>query len=941
VPVGNAQRTGLYVAFFASGGGALIFETLWFRQCALALGGTVWASGIVLAAFMTGLAAGNALAPAIGARFRHPINAYAAAELVVALTGTALVVSLPHAVPTIAVLFTHVLDRPLLVNAVRLCVAFLLLVVPSTAMGVTLPMITRALSASDLPFGSLLGRLYGTNTLGAVAGAIASETFLIGHVGIQQTAIAGGLLTAVGGLAALSTARGLPLSSEPASKPRMDGGATWIAAAFASGCALLSLEIVWSRTLALYVLTDTLAFAMMLGTALAGIGIGGVTAARWLDSGFKSRWSAAAAALAASVGCAGSYAVLPWTVPVSADELSASPLAILRVAVPLALPSALASGALFVFLAAAFRDAQDSDVVAASRLVCANTIGSAVGALLASFVLLPTLGIERSIFAIAAVYAVLAVILVRSASRAWLPSAVVGAVALGSLACIPTGTVARRLAAPPAMQWDTPSFGVTSRVHSIREGLNETTIYIESALFGTYPVSYTMLTNGYSMSSTKQASRRYMKLFAYWPVAVRPSVARVLLIAFGVGNTAKAFTDTASVQRLDIVDVSSDVLAMSRVGYSGTDNPLCDPRVHVHVEDGRFFLQTRADRFDVITGEPPPPRIAGVVNLYTREYFQLLFDHLNDGGVVTYWLPMSELSAAGAKSVVRAFCAVFEDCSLWHGMGTNLMLAGTRGASEPSSITSFVRQWSEPRVAPELRQLGFEHPEQLGALFIADGPDLRVLVSGADALVDDHPKLIDAPASNSGEWMAFVGSVTDERAAAARFARSAFIRRLWPRAMIAATQPYFEYQALINAHFFGIASGHAPGWSDVHDLLTRSDLQAPVLWDLGSDADLQRAIAAATSDHPDDPIVQLHLGLRRLALRDYEGALEPLQRAVDGIDDHAARQHAIRVLAYVLCRVGDFDDARAFVGSFGDSWPPADPFLHWIQETFPLGLSPL
>ena len=161
-----------------------------------------------------------------------------------------------------------------------------------------------------------------------------------------------------------------------------------------------------------------------------------------------------------------------------------------------------------------------------------------------------------------------------------------------------------------------------ARVVAVREGLTETVIYFRREMMAR-PVSYAMLTNSFSMSATGYGARRYMKLYVYWPMAVHPDLKRALLIGYGVGNTAKAMTDSTSLETIDVVDLSRDILEMGRVVYPAeTDQPLNDPRVRVHIEDGRYLLQTTDRRFDLITGEPPPPGIAGVENLYTREYFR-------------------------------------------------------------------------------------------------------------------------------------------------------------------------------------------------------------------------------------------------------------------------------------------------------------------------------
>src|SRR6266550_7016597 len=130
---------------FASGASALVFETLWFRQAGLAFGNSIWASSLVLSGFMAGLALGNALAASFGARLRHPVRAYAIAEAVIALTGVGLVYLFPALGAALAPLFRPLLDHPWTLNPLRLLIAFLLLLIPSTAMGLTLPLLTRAL----------------------------------------------------------------------------------------------------------------------------------------------------------------------------------------------------------------------------------------------------------------------------------------------------------------------------------------------------------------------------------------------------------------------------------------------------------------------------------------------------------------------------------------------------------------------------------------------------------------------------------------------------------------------------------------------------------------------------------------------------------------------------------------------------------------------------
>ena len=185
----------LCLAFFLSGAAALLFETLWFRQQGLVLGNTVWASSLVLASFMTGLALGNAFAARYGSRPRRPLRVYAGLEVLIGLSGLSLVLVVPSLAEWLAPLLKQLIGYPVLLNVLRLGVSFVLMALPAAAMGATLPIVAGALSAWEPDFGRVLGRLYGWNTLGAVAGALGGEAFAIEGLGVRGSDPAGATST--------------------------------------------------------------------------------------------------------------------------------------------------------------------------------------------------------------------------------------------------------------------------------------------------------------------------------------------------------------------------------------------------------------------------------------------------------------------------------------------------------------------------------------------------------------------------------------------------------------------------------------------------------------------------------------------------------------------------------------------------------------------------
>jgi hypothetical protein len=365
--------------------------------------------------------------------------------------------------------------------------------------------------------------------------------------------------------------------------------------------------------------------------------------------------------------------------------------------------------------------------------------------------------------------------------------------------------------------------------------------------------------------------------------------------------------------------------------------------MHVHIEDGRYFLQTTDRQFDLITGEPPPPGIVGVENLYSREYFQLIHDRLAEGGIVTYWLPLADLSDIGGKAILRAFCDVFDDCSLWNGSGTNLMIVGTRlraarfGEAGPVTDQQFRAQWNTPAIAAEMKRLGIERPEQLGALFIGDAAFVRALVDGSPPLTDDRPKLIEAPSSSQEESTRLFASLTDTGAARTRFQTSPLIARLWPASLIMSSVPYFDVQHVIDAHMYGGLVSPSLALEDVHRVLTGSTVATPVMWRLASNADIQQVVSNATPEESANPLIQFHLGIRLLSERDYKAAAEAFNRATESPE---VRDNAFVLYIYALCMSGQRAKAQvtshdAFAASGATALPP---LWVWMKQTF--GIDP-
>jgi hypothetical protein len=357
----------------------------------------------------------------------------------------------------------------------------------------------------------------------------------------------------------------------------------------------------------------------------------------------------------------------------------------------------------------------------------------------------------------------------------------------------------------------------------------------------------------------------------------------------------------------------------------------------VHIEDGRFFLGTHDRKYDLITSEPPPPKVAGVVNLYTQEYFQQIRDHLTPNGRTSYWLPVHQLQPLDTLAIIKAFCNVFEDCTLWDGAGLEWMLMGGNGNSARVSADTFTAQWRDEGVKHELVALGFELPEQMGSLFMGDAAYLAGITANVRPVTDNYPLRISSELVRDPGRVPLYAAVMDETDRVARFTHSEFIERVWPEEIAAQTPPYFRYEGLIKDHFTqGLYPPTDPPflWESVDEVLANSRLETLPLWLLGTDRDAQRNALRIADQAATRRDVALELALGQLARRDYAGALRTFEHSMPAGGGKISVGD-MSLLLYLLAKNGRTDDAHTLLASVDTAQAPAIvSFVDWFETKF-------
>jgi hypothetical protein len=322
-----------------------------------------------------------------------------------------------------------------------------------------------------------------------------------------------------------------------------------------------------------------------------------------------------------------------------------------------------------------------------------------------------------------------------------------------------------------------------------------------------------------------------------------------------------------------------------------------------------------------------------VGNLYTQEFFELVKSRLAEGGINTHWLPSHSLTYDDSRTIVRAYCKVFEDCTLWKGINLNWMLMGSRNANWSTTEAEFATRWDQLRAAREDRALGVELPEQIGAMFLGDFRSLQQWTSGVAPLQDDYPKrVVDAPPTP--EDYAALREWANPDDARKRFRESAFIARAWPNGLRERSDRYFRYDGIVNKVFlqqYGSPARVVDTIEVLDSMLTETELTRLPAWLLGAHGDYLAAIDRnpALARKP----ISLHMqGRDAIGRRDYALASELFRR----LDSQTPE--SVFLDAYSTAMRGEMSSAATIVRE-NQSRFPALPWA-WLRDRFEPALQP-
>ena len=736
------------VLFVGSGCAALIYEIVWLQLLQLVIGSTAVSLGVLLGTFMGGMCLGSLLLPRLVSARRHPLRVYALLELGIGAIGLVVL----FAMPQVELVYARYAGHGPVGILLRGAVAGLCLLPPTLLMGATLPAIARWVE-TDPEGVSWLGFFYGGNIAGAVCGCLLAGFYLLRvHDMATATFVAAAINIVVATVAlALAAVTGwYEAPAEPAPKGSAGRGAgTWAVylTIALSGMSALGAEVVWTRLLSLVLGGTVYTFSLILAVFLIGLGIGSSLGALGTRRAATARMALGVCQLLLTAAIAWTAVMISQSLPYwpIVPMLSPSPwytfqLDLVRCLWAVLPPACLWGASFPLALAAVASRGQDP-----GRLVggvyAGNTIGAIAGALVFSLLLVPaisTAGAERVLIGLAAAAALVALgpLLRQAPGTVRLGGGVVLAAAL-----IPAGWFAWRVTPVPwivvAFGRQTASWlarsspGIVKDVPAEPAGPEFYCTYVGEGT--NVSVAVTLTSDGVRsfhgagkiQASTLPVDMRLQRMLGHLPALLHKRPESVLVVACGAGITAGTFVLHPDVQHIVICDIEPLVPTVvtpmfGKENYHVVDgiaseNPhtVNGKQVEVVYDDGRHFLRTTHEKFDIITSDPIDPWVKGCAALNTVEFYRMCRDHMNPGGSVSLWFPINEGNLATAKSVIATFFQAFPQGILWsnehEGRGYDAVLFGQ---VEPTviDVDEVQRRLDRPDhqlVKQSLREVGF------------------------------------------------------------------------------------------------------------------------------------------------------------------------------------------------------------------------------------------
>lgn len=769
-PLPKAAAPTITAFFFLTGASGLVYEVVWTRMLLSVFGASIHAVATVVAAFMGGLALGGILGGRLADKTRYPLRVYGILEILAGLAAVSVPLMLKLGDPLYQALSGSDATNTGLLNIARFILCFSILLIPTTCMGMTLPLLSRYLVKHDGEQGKRIGGLYAANTAGAVIGVTLAGFVLLEWLGVLgANFLAAGIGVAVG-VAALAaaghwTSNNLA-SHDPAApgKPitslfeSMSNRAKLVLITYAAfGFSALAAQIAWTRILAFrmeFLNSTTYAFSVMLAVFLVGLAIGSALMTFYADRVRNPFRLYALILTLTGFAIVGSLLVMTNTagqirfgdpgneVGWSFDWQLAVANVFLLCAVTIG-PATILMGMAFPLAARICVESREQTGRETGALYASNTIGAIFGSFVGGFLLIPWLGLTNSLLA-AAFISILAGAIVFQLSETSSPpmrtaSASAGPALLAVCLAFLPGDHALQIV-PEDSKIIAYEEGPLATVSVVEQPDGDRLVFVDNEYVAGTAVS--MLTD--------------QKSLAHVPMLLLENPRSAATVGFGSGGSSWSFTLYPELERIDCIEISETVPKMARHlkasnhglldGWNGQDlrkQSFHGGRYRVVLDDARSYLRFADHKYDIIATDCTNLQYKSSANLYNVEYFRICRQAITDDGLVVVWMPLGGLSPTAFACALKTFAHVFPEMTIWHMNNAPTHYLLLIGGKQPLriEISRIQERLARPEIRADLAEISLHQPEKILSCFLQPASVMKEAFAHAPLNTDNHPYL--------------------------------------------------------------------------------------------------------------------------------------------------------------------------------------------------------
>ncbi|MFP4378906.1 MAG: fused MFS/spermidine synthase [Candidatus Sumerlaeia bacterium] len=837
----------VFIFFLLSGMSGLIYEVIWTRVLLTIFGATLYAVSTVLAAFMGGLALGSLIGGKLADGMKRPLRFYGMLEICEGIFAISVPFMLRAGNPIYDAVYAGGESSFLKLSLIRFIISFIVLLIPTTIMGATLPVLSRFLVRKSGALGGRVGALYATNTAGAVLGTFFAGFVFIAAFGTRTTILMAGTFSILAGIGSILLSTWLeknpridaedenvPTKDEIDENPALvaEGVEPVLPAGLSrlvlitygiSGFVALSYQVFWTRALVFrfeYLKNTTYSFSAMLTVFLVGLALGSAFMSAIVDRQRHPLRLYGLVQILIGLSGALSLFMLIYRVqyvrlgePVNLDTnefnwILAVANVFYRTVLVIGLPTLLMGMA---FPLAARLCVRDISKVGSGtgRIYAVNTIGAILGSFAAGFVLIPIFGLSRGFLVLALINVIIGslVLILNPADnrRLKIGWSVLAFLALGIIFIKIPGQYFFQELSSPYHKIVAYEEGPLATVSVVEDSIGDRTIYVDNV----------------GVAGTDRILLTDQKSLAHVPMLILENPKSALTVGFGSGGASWSFTLYEELEQVDCIEISRTVPEMAHTlkdsnhgvldewdGGELAGKRFHDGRYRVIIDDARSYLQFSDAQYDIIATDCTDLRYKSNANLYDVEYFQLCRDSLTDDGMVVVWMPLGGMSPEVFACAMKTFAHVFPDMTIWYMNNEPthyLLLLGTKQPLR-INIERMLERINRPEIQQDLAEVSLQQAEKILACYVEVATAFEEDWADAPLNTEVHPHLeFESPKFGYGEEPVLVnleglrkydGKITDTDYIEDADAHPEFMKRL--ERFVAATEPVLKGHSFVR-----------------------------------------------------------------------------------------------------------------------------------------------